>query len=279
MAKQFSNKEKDIIRYIYINRQDPSFVLTNVFNRWFDRTGVSFNTHTGDVTYNMSNLNDVSVNGILSDETGIIEVALLIKYLVDHGYIYLIKKDKEDLPDKLGGNWSKMTITNTLPQDIVNIIKQTFRRIYVSYDLIQLVENGFKTYEDLQLIQAGTTLEASKIQIRLSIVGLLIAALTLVCSLVVSQCSTRFQNKHNEAMLNALTNFETNFCAVNNKNTLELSAHIDSLGVSFIQHNTKNIEVTKTSPKRTCVKKQYNLIQIDTINCDGKRYIVLPIMK
>lgn len=257
MVKQFSNKERDIISYIYNNRQNNTFVLTNVFNRWFDRTGVSFNSETGDIIYSIQNLNQINVDSILSDETGIIEVALLVKYLVDHEYIYLIKKEKEDLPQKLGGTWSNLTITNTLPSDIVDIIRQTFRRIYVSYDLISFVENGFRTYEDRQLIQASENLEASQKQIRISRGSLWVSALTLVCTLIMSQCSNCSQNKHDEAVLNAIARVQTNFCTLNNKNTLELCTHIDSLGVSFNQYYTKNVNVTKSTPKRVTVKKQY----------------------
>lgn len=277
MARQFSDKEKAIIRYICQHRNDYTFVLTNVFNQWFDRTGVSFNSETGDVEYDVNTINEADANRILSDENGIIEIALLIKYLVDHGYIYLIKKDKDDFPKKPRGNNAIITILNSLPSDIADIIRQTFRRVFVSYDLVAFVNNHFKTYEDLQLAQAAITLEASKRQIRISIGSLLVSAFTLASSLALSQYSNCTQNKHNEAMLNALANFETNFCAMNNQNTLELSAHIDSLGVTFNKQNTININ--KPRAKRSTIKKQYNLIQIDTINCDGKQYIVLPIRK
>lgn len=277
MARQFSDKEKAIIRYICQHRNDYTFVLTNVFNQWFDRTGVSFNAETGDVEYDVNTINEADANRILSDENGIIEIALLIKYLVDHGYIYLIKKDKDDFPKKPRGNNAIITILNSLPSDIADIIRQTFRRVFVSYDLVAFVNNHFKTYEDLQLAQAGITLEASKRQIRIGIGSLLVSALTLVSSLALSQFSHCSQNKHNEKVLNSLTQFETTFCAVNNKNTLELSAHIDSLGVTFNKQNTININ--KHRAKRSTIKKQYNLIQIDTINCDGKQYIVLPIRK
>ena len=277
MAKQFSDREKRIINYNYLHRNEPTFVLTNVFNEWFDRRGVSFDLETGEITYGLQNLSDANVNNILNDENGIIEIALLIKYLVDNGYIYLIKKDKEDLPEKLNGSWNKYSISNPLPKDIVDIIRQTFRRVCVSYDLISFVENGFKTYEDLQLSQAAITLNTSKSQLRIGRWSLIVSAIALVCTLLLSHCSNCTQNKHNEAVLNALGKFEANFCAINNQNTLELSAHIDSLGVTFNKQNTLNVNKPRT--KRPVAKKQYNLIQIDTINCDGKQYIVLPITK
>lgn len=277
MAKQFSSKEKHILQFIYLHRNDPTFVLVNVFNEWFDRAGVSFDVETGDILYSLQDINEADVYKMLSDESGIVEIALLIKYLVDNHYIYLIEKDKEDLPKKLGGNWSRLTISNKLPPAIVEIIRQTFRRLYVSYDLIFFVENGFKTDEDLQLLKASENLKASKKQIYISRWSLAVSALALVCTLIVSQYSNCSQNQHNKSMLNALMRLEANYRAINNQNTLELSAHIDSLGVSFSQQNTRSVPTT--NPKRVTIKKQYNLIQIDTINCDGKQYLVLPIKK
>lgn len=277
MAKQFSDKEKRIIKYIYLHRDDPTFVLANVFYEWFDRSWESLDLITGEVEHGIQDINDARVYDILSEETRIIEVALLIKYLVDKGYIYLIIKDKEDLPRKLGANRSKISVANSLPKDIVDIVRQAFRRVYVSYDLVFFVEHEFKTYEDLQLTQAAENLEASQKQIRISRGSLLVSTLTLVCTLILSQYSNCSQNMHNKSMLKALARFETNYCAVNNQNTLELSAHIDSLGVSFSQHNKQT--TNKTNTKHVTVKKEYNLIQIDTINCDGKQYLVLPVKK
>lgn len=276
MAKQFSNREKHIINFIYLHRDDPTFVLANVFSEWFGRN-VSLDLITGEVEHGIQDINDARVDDILNEETGIIEVALLIKYLVDKGYIYLIIKDKEDLPRKLGANRSRISVANSLPKDIVDIVRQAFRRVYVSYDLVFFVEHEFKTYEDLQLTQAAENLEASQKQIRISRGSLLVSTLTLVCTLILSQYSNCSQNMHNKSMLKALARFETNYCAVNNQNTLELSAHIDSLGVSFSQHNKQM--TNKTNTKHFTVKKEYNLIQIDTINCDGKQYLVLPVKK
>ncbi len=276
MAKQFSNREKHIINFIYLHRDDPTFVLANVFSEWFGRN-VSLDLITGEVEHGIQDINDARVDDILNEETGIIEVALLIKYLVDKGYIYLIIKDKEDLPRKLGANRSRISVANSLPKDIVDIVRQAFRRVYVSYDLVFFVEHEFKTYEDLQLTQAAENLEASQKQIRISRGSLLVSTLTLVCTLILSQYSNCSQNMHNKSMLKGLARFETNYCAVNNQNTLELSAHIDSLGVSFSQHNKQT--TNKTNTKHVTVKKEYNLIQIDTINCDGKQYLVLPVKK
>ena len=165
MARRFSDREKSIVGYICEHRDDPTFVLVNVFNQWFDNTGISFDLETGDVVYGYGDFSEVNVNKILSDENGIIEIALLIKYLESNNYIYLVRKVKEDLPKKPKGNWAKLTISNELPQDIAEIIRHTFRRVYVSYDLVHFVDNGFKTYEDAQLENATKQLETSNISL------------------------------------------------------------------------------------------------------------------
>lgn len=272
MAKQFSPQEREIIQYICDNWSDNSFVLTNVFNQWFNRTGVSFDPETGGVVYDVNNISEADVYRILNEERGIIEIALLIKYLVDRGYIYLIKKDKEDFPKKPRGNNAIISILNSLPTDIADIIRQTFRRVYVSYDLIKIVDNNFKTDVDLQLETAVKANKASLCMLILTFVSLVFTIGISISDHISSKCQTA-------KVLDAIGTFQMNSAAVFNKNALDLSAHIDSLGISFTQKdNTVNVNNKIKATKRPA-KRQYNLIQIDTINCDGKQYIVLPIKK
>lgn len=107
--KTFSPKEKEIIRYIVDFRNSTTFVLANVFNKWFDKSGVLFDLDTGEISYDYSD--EDSVDKILGDEHGIIEIALLIKYLLDNQYIYIIKNQKNSIPlSKLGRNLSKICI-------------------------------------------------------------------------------------------------------------------------------------------------------------------------
>lgn len=167
--KTFSPKEKEIIRYIVDFRNSTTFVLANVFNKWFDNSGVSFDLETGEIKYDISDENIVDVDRILRDEHGIIEIALLIKYLIDNQYIYIIKAQENSIPlSKLGWNLSKTNIIHELPDGIISIIKQTLYRVFVSLDLQELVLYDFKSKEILQLEHAQKHLEQAQKQLSLS---------------------------------------------------------------------------------------------------------------
>lgn len=166
--KQFSNKEKQIIRYIVAHGNSNTFLLANVFNEWFDKKGVTFDLEAGHIKYDYNKVKDV--NEILEDEHGIIEIALLIKYLEEKQYIYIIKDkhDVVDVPLALGANSSSVNLAHHLPEDIVNIIKRTLFRVYVAYDLVYIVENNFQTKETQQLALAALQLKESQQQQKLA---------------------------------------------------------------------------------------------------------------
>lgn len=165
--KTFNLKEQQILEYIVRNRNSNTFVLANVFNQWFDQTGVSFNVDTGAIIYDLNG--DVDIDRILKDEHGIIEVALLVKYLVDKGYIYVIKDSKGEIDiKKLGKNLSGTNIFHTLPKDIVTIIKQSLYRVFVANDLVELVNNEFQSIETRQMLLAISQLTQAQEQLNVS---------------------------------------------------------------------------------------------------------------
>lgn len=277
MAKQFSDIEKRLLYSIYENGDSHTYPLTNLFSQWLYKPGVRFDLHTGNLIFDRDRY---GIDEELTIRKEIIRIALLIIYLEENGYIYIIKDpNAQPLPFIGDQNDFLQQVTVFLPNDIAQVIRRSQFNILASYDFIQFVENDFRTYEDKQLSQAAASLCWAKLQTFVAILAVLVSVVMLMISINWRKADNHMQVQKNEKLINAVVGLENNLIGINNKNTLELSAHIDSLGVSFTQHNTKNVNVTKTSPKRTCVKKQYNLIQIDTINCDGKQYIVLPIAK
>ena len=278
MAKQFSNKEKALLTSIYNAKDSNTYVLTNVFAQWLDtNVGIRFDLEKGQLVYDYARYNDSDT--ILNIKKEIISTALFIKYLEDNGYIYIIQDDTTtEQPSYVGAYDIKNPISLSLPPEIAHIITRSLYNIYVSYDLRLFVENGFKTDEDLQLTQAAANLEASQKQIKISRWSLMVSALALVCTLIVSQYSNCTQEKHNKSMLKVVTQLDTNVCVTIDQNTTDLSAHVDSLGAVLGKQSTINIKkMNKPNKRRTTAKKHYNLRQVDTINCDGKEYIVLPI--
>ena len=165
--KTFNLREQKIVKYIVYNRNSNTFVLANVFNQWFDQTGVSFNVDTGEIIYDLNS--DVDVDRIFKDEHGIIEVALLVKYLVDKGYIYVIQDSKGEIDiKKLGRNFSGTNILHTLPKDIAKIIKQSLFRVFVTNDLIEFVNHDFQSIETRQLLSAVSQLTQAQKQLEIA---------------------------------------------------------------------------------------------------------------
>ena len=167
--KTFSEQEQKILKYIVLNRNSNTFILANVFNEWFDETGVLFDLKTGDVVYDSERLGNDPVNKILSDEHGVIEIALLVKYLVDKGYIYVIKDTRNEINlNQLGKNLSNSKIFHELPKDIVKIVQQSLYRVFVSYELVEIVQNNFQSKEAQQLQVAVSQLSHAQDQLKIA---------------------------------------------------------------------------------------------------------------
>lgn len=167
--KTFSNKEKWIINYIVSQRDEKKFVLANVFNQWFDQTGLSFDFSTGLLRYDFRRDANM-VDRILQDEHDIIEIALLVKFLETHQYIYIIRDgDRGNITlNRLKSNFGELGITYELPRDITEVIRKTLYRVFVSQSLVTLVENDFQSEERLQLTIAVSQLQQAQEQLKVS---------------------------------------------------------------------------------------------------------------
>lgn len=165
MARQYSENEKALIASIYDAKDSNNYVLTNVFNPWlYEMQGISFNLQKGTCLFDMAVYNH-DVDTMLNIKKNIIGTALLIKHLEDSGYIYIIQDRTSTNPPTYIGASIKTPVEVDFPMDIAWIIKRSLYNIYVSSALISFVENGFRTYEDLQLNQASDNLTQAKKQL------------------------------------------------------------------------------------------------------------------
>lgn len=165
MARQYSENEKALIASIYDAKDSNNYVLTNVFNPWlYEMQGISFNLQKGTCLFDMAVYNH-DVDTMLNIKKNIIGTALLIKHLEDSGYIYIIQDRTSTNPPIYIGASIKTPVEVDFPMDIAWIIKRSLYNIYVSSALISFVENGFRTYEDLQLNQASDNLTQAKKQL------------------------------------------------------------------------------------------------------------------
>ena len=165
MARQYSENEKALIASIYDAKDSNNYVLTNLFNPWlYEMHGISFNLQKGTCLFDMAVYNH-DVDTMLNIKKNIIGTALLIKHLEDSGYIYIIQDRTSTNPPTYIGASIKTPVEVDFPMDIAWIIKRSLYNIYVSSALISFGENGFRTYEDLQLNQASDNLTQAKKQL------------------------------------------------------------------------------------------------------------------
>ncbi len=168
--RQFSNQEKQLIYSIYQSKESNSYVLLNAFRHWFyGEDSIGYDVTTGKLVFDVNK--KPSADDLLNIQKEIIQTALLIKYLEDNGLIYIIEDDAtvENL-EYIGKNLKQISVPLrvNLPKDIASIINRSRCRVYVSYALTLLVENDFRTYEELQLLASNEQLRASSQQLTIS---------------------------------------------------------------------------------------------------------------
>lgn len=157
--EHFSESEKKALQQIVNSVNSESYVLANVFNESLDGTGYSFDTRTGELITSAEN---ADVHDILVVQKKLIEIALLVKYLEDNNYIYIISDaGTTETLNNLGAIPSGNLIAQKMPNEIKLLINRTISRIYVSQNLVELVANNFKSFETTQLVVAFQQLQVS----------------------------------------------------------------------------------------------------------------------
>lgn len=298
--KHFTEREQIVIRGIINGAAYDSYVLTNAFMDLLDGKGVAFDSQKGFLQFDNSKYN---VSSILQVEQEFIETALLIQYLINNQYIYLIVDSQEPLVPWIG-DALKNPIGKQIPRDIADIFINSFVRIIVLSKLEDLVSNNFLTYEERQLciaqrqldVAAGSLQEAheqtksARKTLCWSIVTCIIALFTLLANIFVPSCSrcktTGRIGPHSDSNNNTTeidaTSINTRLDLINN-NIMQLVEFSANLNNNFkiqpkIQINPRKRSnspkaVEKTQKKCTSAQP---ILKIDTINCGGETYWVLP---
>lgn len=158
IMKQFTEREKRIINGILHGVASDSYILTNAFMDILDNKGIAFESKTRCLLFDSER--KYGVSDILQFERDFIETALLIQYLINHQYIYIIK-DNNEQPLPIIGDQSKQYIAKEIPQDIAEIFFITQNRIVAMNKLYDLANNNFLTYEGKQLDSASLQLKSS----------------------------------------------------------------------------------------------------------------------
>ena len=148
--KQFDAQEQQWIWQIYQIGESDNAVLTNVFYDVLFDKGVAINLDSGDLLYDMEKYQNV--NDIVAIQKNIIKRALLLKYLEEHHYIYIIN-DSPDLPPIVGDRFNT-SISQKLPTEIADILRRITYRIYVDSSLRAFINQSFKTTDEIAIDEA-----------------------------------------------------------------------------------------------------------------------------
>lgn len=170
--RQFTEEDKRVIRNFVEHAGDSAtFVLTNVLNDLFIGKTMAFDG--ANLLFNHT----IGVDQILEDEKQIVFRALLIKYLQDEGYIYIVDDATTVNPSRMIGNVNnpQLTAKKKLPKDVAHILASVNKRVYVTENLLSLVQNDFKTYEELSLEESMKQTHRATLGLVLSFVAIIIA--------------------------------------------------------------------------------------------------------
>jgi hypothetical protein len=175
--KQFDLEEQQwILKILQIGESDEA-VLTNVFADVLLNKGVAINLDSGALLYDMEKYKDI--NDIIAIQKIIIKRALLIKYLEEHHYIYIINDSPESIP--VVGDKFKTSIAQKLPTEIADILRRTTYRIYADSSLRAFVGQSFKTTDEITIEEARKQTKYARYTLVATVISLF---LTLVFSII-----------------------------------------------------------------------------------------------
>lgn len=299
--KHFTEREKRIINGILHGVTSDSYVLTNAFMDILDRQGIAFDCKSRCLLFDAEC--HYNVAEMLQYERDFIETALLIQYLIDNEYIYIIK-DNDEPPLQIIGEKGAHPVAKEIPGEIAGIFILSQNRIVAMNKLGDLANNNFWTYEEQQLLLAQEQLDtatgslheahkqtkSARKTLYWSITACIIAILTLLANLFVPSCSkckvaknieTITESTHNTSEIDA-TAINTRLDLINS-NILQLVEFSANFNNNFKIQPKILINPRKKSNSRKAVEQTQKkcssvqpILKIDTINCDGETYWVLP---
>lgn len=269
--KKFSAEELNIIKQIYDNKDNATYVVTNIFMDIVFGHGIAFNITTGEILYEFSKHN---IGEILAIQKIVINRALLIKYLEENKYIYLINDGSSVGGTAPVGDTITTPIVQTLPTEIADILRRTRYRVLVDYSLISFINNGFKTQDDIQIEEAKKQTIISKNTLRWSVGASFLALFTFLANVIIP-LATRI-NYSKEVVDPICKSIET--INVNVKDDSDVHIIITQLDSLLNVENRIIGQNMQLIHKPTKVYKKYYKLEFDTLNCDGQKVITIPMI-
>ena len=157
--RYFTKYEQETIKTIVTHaEQSLTYLLVNVYNDIFDYTNVEYKNNHLHFYYSGKELDQLNSDSTLYVQNEVIVKTLLLKYLEENRYIYLIE-DKNiqnpttsiELANKSGKEYNLLV---DLPDEIASFLNNVHKRVIVSEELKALVYNNFISPEE-KLIEAS----------------------------------------------------------------------------------------------------------------------------
>lgn len=183
--RHFSQNEQRSIQLLVNNsKQNNTFVLANVYQDVFYQQKVEY-SNSELIFYR--DINSIRTEDILSIESFVLEISLLIDYLEKQRYIYIIEEGNVSNLTTIGG-FDKTGLTAVrkhISPEVSSCIERSLNhRVFVGQDLKELVQNKFELIEDKMLSAAEDTLCQTKKQSRWAFITMIIALVTMIIAIV-----------------------------------------------------------------------------------------------
>lgn len=181
--RKFSDWEKDIIREIAsLAKSNTTFPVFILFKDLFiDREIFRYDSGPHHLLYNFTKVNQ---DELRKEERLLFDRLLLIEYLSNNRYIYIY------MASPFNGTYGNQTDEKSFkfsclsPSFVELVHKYMTNWMYVKKDLLELVENDFKEYEEIALEEAKKQTKEAKVQTIAAIVSAVFAIIAAITAII-----------------------------------------------------------------------------------------------
>lgn len=220
--RKFSQTEQRTIRNLVSHASGSlSYVLANAYNDIFYQRHVKYSK--GKLIFYLEDVNTLNdVDDILSIEKEIIDISFLLDYLIKNRYINVIEDPSSADPlNEVGGFLTDglTPIEKSIDPIVAKILENALNhRAFISEDLIQLVNNNFKTVEEMSLDEARKQTKYSRMSVLFAIVASVLSLLTTIIPLLSSNV-VKLDTEQYEQLYECCTSHETDNHIANQQKT------------------------------------------------------------
>lgn len=271
--KHFSTEDQKLILKIWQIGQSDNAVLTNIFEDVLFGKGIAFDLTQGAILYEYEKYKG-DISTLMAVQKVIIQRALIIKYLEENNYIYIINdgNSSENFPT-IGDTRIANPVSQILPTDIADIVRRTLYRIYADNSLLDFIHLEYKTPDDIVIEEARNQTEEArkqteearkqtkaaqeqtdeaKEQTSTALKALKYSILACVISFAVPfilSKSSHQEEKHAE-VINTINSVNSSLI----NGTEQVSAHIDSVNASEIYQIQQNDSIINVLNKNMAIQ-------------------------